>query len=177
MHRTRISTVHFFIRRFLRIRFFASISNLKEHKFESANPETWDEFLRGNFKVSTSNNVPFTRIGVDHAMEHLNKATKGQGGISGITSTPQTLLKFCLTGPELARLSDETAHLLMASEGNTAQQHHCLSKGKVARQEKAITKLKAVLAQCHLFSPPSDDAAINSQMFKLMSKEIFQEEV
>jgi len=57
--------------------------------------QTWEEFLRGNFSVDTSNNVPFTRIGVDQAMEHLNKVTKGQGGISGITSTPQTLLKFC----------------------------------------------------------------------------------
>jgi len=49
-----------------------------------------------NFSVNTSNNVPFTRISVDRAMEHLNKVTKGQGRISGITtSTPQTLLKFC----------------------------------------------------------------------------------
>lgn len=110
-------------------------------------------------------------------MEHLNKVTKGEGGILGITSTLQTLLKFCLKGPELARLCDETEHLLMVSEGTTAQQHHCLSKGKVARLRKSIAKLKAALAQCHLFNPPSDDAAINTRMFKLMSKEIFPEEV
>ena len=68
------------------------------YSLENGDRDTWEEFLRGNFSVNTSNNVPFTRIGVDQAMEHLNKVTKGQGGISGITSTPQTLLKFCLTG-------------------------------------------------------------------------------
>lgn len=52
------------------------------HKLESADPETWDEFLRANFTVSISNNEPFTRTGLDHAMEHPNKAAKGQGGIS-----------------------------------------------------------------------------------------------
>lgn len=150
------------------------------HELKSTDMDTWDEFQRGSFTVNTSNNVSFTRIGVDQAMEHLNKITKGKGGISGITSTPQTLLKFCLTGPELARLSEETEHLVMVSERTPTQQHHCLSKAKIARQEKAITKLKAILAQCHLFSTRADDeehAATTGKMFKLMSKEILAEEV
>ena len=150
------------------------------HSLEHGDRDTWEEFLRGNFSVNTSNNVPFTRIGVDQAMEHLNKVTKGQGGISGITSTPQTLLKFCLTGPELARLSEETERLVMVSEETRPQQHHCISKAKVAHQKKAIAKLKAVLARCHLFSTSADDeehAAKTSEMFKLMSKEIVADEV
>jgi hypothetical protein len=34
--------------------------------------------------------VTFTRIDVDQATEHLNKYTKGQGGISEITLYPKT---------------------------------------------------------------------------------------
>ena len=61
---------------------------------KTADPELWQSFNNGEFAVNTSNRIPFTRIGVDQAMEHLNKSTKGQGGISGITSHPATLLKF-----------------------------------------------------------------------------------
>ena len=35
-------------------------------------------FNNGEFAVNISNRIPFTRIGVDQAMEHLNKSTKGQ---------------------------------------------------------------------------------------------------
>ena len=58
--------------------------------------------------MNTSNHIPFRRIGVDQAMEHLKKSTKGHGAISGITSYPATLLKFCLTAPELAPLAEES---------------------------------------------------------------------
>lgn len=48
------------------------------HVFESADPDIWDEFLRGNFMVNTNSILPFTRVGVDLAMEHINKVTKDQ---------------------------------------------------------------------------------------------------
>ena len=97
------------------------------HQPEIADPETSNEFASGNFTVNTSNSEPFTHIGIDHAMEHLNKVTKGQGGISGITTCPQTLLKFCLTEPELARLTEKTEQLVTIADRATVQQHHCLS--------------------------------------------------
>jgi len=74
------------------------------HELKNTDPDIWQEFVNGDFSVNTSNNVPFKRVGVDQAMEHLSKCTKGQGGICGITSHPKILLKLCLTGPELARL-------------------------------------------------------------------------
>jgi len=132
--------------------------------------------------VNTINAVPFTRIGVDQAIEHLNKSAKGQGGISGITSYSKTLLKFCLTGPELARLSEETERLAtLSNSAKTQQQHHCISQANV-RQEQAIAQLKKVLAQCNLFkafqtySKP-DSHALTHRMFKLVSKEILPDNV
>ena len=73
----------------------------------TSDPEFWQSSTDGDFTVNTSNRIPFTRIGVDQAMEHLNKSTKGQGGNSGITTYPTTLLKLCLTAPELARLAKD----------------------------------------------------------------------
>jgi hypothetical protein len=151
------------------------------HEMKTTDSKIWQEFVKsfyGDFTVNTSNTVPFTRIAVDQAMEHLNKSTKGQGGISGITSNPKTLLKFCLTGPELARIAAETERLTSVSNNTTEhQQHHCLSKAKVRRQEKSIAQLKKVLAQCNIFNvsnsesdPLSDETG--GPMFKLLSKEI-----
>jgi len=89
-----------------------------------------------------------------------------------------TLLKFCLTGPKLARLTEKMEQLVTIADRATVQQHHCLSQAKVAHQEQAITKLKAVIAECHLFDP-GDDAVKTSHdgMFKLMSKELIPEKV
>ena len=38
--------------------------------------------------VNTSNSVSFADIAIDQELEYLNKVTKGQGGISGITTSP-----------------------------------------------------------------------------------------
>jgi len=112
-------------------------------------------------------------------MEHLNKCTKGQDGICGITSHPKTLLKFCLTGPELARLAEEAERLTaVSSSGVVAQQHHCISQAKVRRQEQAIAKLKKVLMQCNIFTRSCAQADLQTgQMFKLLSKETVPQSV
>ena len=135
-------------------------------EMETTEPELWQEFLKGEFTVNTSNTIPFTRIGVDQAMEHLNKFSKGQVGISGITSCPKTLLKFCLTAPELARLAAETEHLVAVTHTSTTH-HHRLSQGTVSRKERAIKQLKTVLAPCNLFKGSN----ATRTMFKLVSKE------
>ena len=114
-------------------------------EMETTEPELWQEFLKVEFTVNTSNIIPFTHFGIDQAMEHLNKSTKGQVGISGITSCPKTLLKFCLTAPELARLAAETEHMVPVINTSTTQ-HHRLSQSTVSRQERAFKQLKTVLA-------------------------------
>jgi hypothetical protein len=72
------------------------------YELQTADPEIWQEFCSREFTVNTSNQIPFTRLAVDHAQEQENKNIKGQGAISGITQSPATLLKFCLSAPELA---------------------------------------------------------------------------
>ena len=90
----------------------------------TTDPELWQSFCNGEFAVNTSNHIPFTRIVVDQAMEHFNKATKGQEWISGLTTYPTTLLKFCITAPELARLADEIERLVATTSTTAPKQHH-----------------------------------------------------
>ncbi|KAK2159291.1 hypothetical protein LSH36_155g05018 [Paralvinella palmiformis] len=117
----------------------------------TSDPELWQSFTNGEFAVNTSDRIPFIRIGVDQAMEYLNKSTKCQGGISGITTYPATLLKFCLTAPELERLADESEQLVSTTSTTEPPRHHQLSQSKLARQERSIEQLKSVLAPSNLF--------------------------
>ena len=58
----------------------------------------WHGFENGGFIVKT-NLVAFTAIGVNQAQEHMNKIHKGDGGLSGITTDPTSLLRYCLSAP------------------------------------------------------------------------------
>ncbi|KAG1667291.1 hypothetical protein GQR58_018537 [Nymphon striatum] len=120
--------------------------------------------LRG-FTVNTSNKIPFTRLGLDHAQEQQNKNLKGQGAISGITQSPATLLKFCMCAPELARIASE-AEKMVGIVNQTRSVHHCLNQPTILRQEWAIKNLHDVLAPCNIFTSNEQD------MYKLMTKEI-----
>ena len=81
------------------------------YKLQTTDPEIWNEFMSKSFTVNTSNQIPFTRLGVDQAQEQANKTLKGQGAISGITQSPATLLKFCMCAPELARIAGEAENM------------------------------------------------------------------
>ena len=146
---------------------------------KTSDPELWQSFNNGEFAMNTSNRIPFTRIGVDQAMEHLNKSAKGQGVISGITSYPATLLKCCLTAPELARLAEESERLVATTSTTAPAQHHQLSQSRIDRQERSVAQLKSVLAPCNLFQTEagSESSDRKGRMFKLMSKEIIPDEV
>ena len=92
----------------------------------TSDPELRQSFNNGEFAVNTSNRITFTRIGVDQAMDHLNKPTKGQEG-SLEKSYPATLLKFCLIASELARLAKESEQLVSTTTTTAPAQHHQLS--------------------------------------------------
>ena len=102
----------------------------REFCHKNSDPELWQSFCNGELAVNASNHIPFTRIGVDQAMDYFSKLTIGQGAISRLTTYPATLFKFCLTAPELARLADETKRLV-ATKTRIAPKQHCqLSQSK-----------------------------------------------
>ena len=73
------------------------------YNLQQSHPQIWQDFQNGEFVV-TKNAIPFTPIGPDQAQEHVNKVHKGDGAISGLTTDPQALLKYCPSSPEFARL-------------------------------------------------------------------------
>ncbi len=135
------------------------------YELQTTDPQTWSFFASGGFTVNTSNQIPFTRLGLDHAQEQQNKTLKGQGAINGITQSSATLLKFCMCAPELARLATE-AETMVGIEKQASSVHHCLNQPSVRRQERAIKQLHDVLVPCNIFMSDKQD------MYKLMTKEI-----
>ena len=69
-------------------------------------PDIRQEFMSGNFAVN-KNRIPFCAIGVDHALERINRMMKVTGGLVGITQNASARDRFFLTGPELSRLAEE----------------------------------------------------------------------
>ena len=95
--------------------------------------------------------VPFTAIGVDQAQEHQNKVDKGAGGIAGITTHPESLLRYCLSSPVLAIVSQQIEQILNV-ECPSQMHHQDLNNQKVQRQEANIKKLKEVLSKNDMFN-------------------------
>ena len=62
---------------------------------EKNHPDIWAEFLKDNFCV-TKNEVPFTSIAPDHALEQENRRLKVHGGVTGITQNENALKCFFL---------------------------------------------------------------------------------
>ena len=92
--------------------------------------------------------LAFTADGVDQAQEHMYTIHKGHSGLSGITTDPNSLLRYCL--PELSRLCAETEDILGLKQLNK-KQHHQLSQRKSGRQEKYIIKLEQSLSNSDPF--------------------------
>ena len=60
-------------------RYLAEMKALK-----MTDPGIYQEFMDGNFSVH-KNEIPFCAVGVDHALEHINRIMKVTGGLVGIT--------------------------------------------------------------------------------------------
>ena len=69
------------------------------NQLQQTHREVWHDFENGGFTAIT-NLVALTAIGVDQVQELMNKIHKVDGGLSGITTDPNSLLRDCLSAPE-----------------------------------------------------------------------------
>ena len=60
----------------------------------ATDPDVFAEFLSGNWVVNKNSNIPFCALGADHALEHVNRSMKVQGGLVGITLNQTAWNKF-----------------------------------------------------------------------------------
>ena len=124
------------------------------HSLRESDPEIWHEFSQGNFCVNKSD-VPFCSIGVDHAIEHINRMMKVKGGLSGITQKPATLTQFFLVAPELTHLVEEIDYL-GSLKAPKRTKHHELTPSRCSRQYLDVEKLHNVMSDCDPFCQEED---------------------
>ena len=118
-------------------------------QLESTDPDIHAEF----------NEVPFCAIGPDHAMEHVNKIMKIQGGLKGLTQQPAAMARWFLIASELSRLSNE-AETFAGIVSTKQTRHHCASPSVLQRYEQNVNKLRDILMGNDPFTV-ADDVIMN----------------
>jgi len=93
------------------------------YSVEKSDPALWVILQEGEFAV-TKSRIPFTSIGVDQAQEYDSKILKCKGGLRGITNKPAPLLKYCLTAPVIAKLSQDTRDMFGITSSEAQHHHH-----------------------------------------------------
>ena len=127
-------------------------------QLESTDPDIHAEFMAGNFCVN-QNEVPFCAIGPDHAMEHVNKIMKIQGGLKGLTQQPAAMARWFLIASELSRLSNE-AETFAGIVSTKQTRHHDASPFVLQRYEQNVNKLRDILMVNDPFTV-ADDVLMN----------------
>ena len=138
-------------------------------KLKTSDPDIHQEFLEGNFCVQKSE-VPFTAIGPDHGIEHVNRETKVSGGLKGLTQQPSPMARCFFIAHELSRLASETEGLTGASHKSRTH-HHDLSQSILDRFEQNVSKLKEVLKRNDPF------LVTENELVNVITKAIMPEEV
>ena len=96
------------------------------------NPRAWT-YLDKHWIIRKSL-VPVTSLGCDHALEQVNWALKGDGGLVGITKNPSTRTKFFLIQDELLAIKTKSFR-----RSAMASKHHKDSPA-VTKKTREMTK-------------------------------------
>ena len=109
-------------------------------------PAIADEFAKGNFVVQKTNRL-FSRMAIDQAHEQNNAAIKGDGGAVGLLQSPDSLRRWMIAGPEVARLlaEFEAAMDARATANGKATQHHKQNAGFQNRFASDVRSLVNVM--------------------------------
>lgn len=75
-------------------------------ELQTTDPDSWKFLADGNFAVS-KNDVPFTSIDPDHAIEHEHRPMKMKGGFVNITCKESALERHVITLPILGQMAEE----------------------------------------------------------------------
>ena len=145
------------------------------YSLKDTHSDIWQVFCDGGFVVQKGA-INFTAIGVDQAQEHINKTHKGDGGIDGITTSPETLLKYCLSTSELSRLSKET-EVMLGLVSEAPSEHHDLSHSKLVFEEKLVACLKEVLCKSNPFKVGDNIDGTEHNLVHLTKNIIIKENV
>ena len=113
------------------------------HRLKIDDPNIHQECMQGNFCVN-KNEIPFCAIGSNHAIEHVKKLMKIQGGLKGLTRQPAAISRWFLVAPEVSRLAMQAEHMVGVQRVSSSH-HHDLSDAITNRYSENVQKLKDVL--------------------------------
>ena len=85
-------------------------------------PGIFAEFCKGKFTVNKTQR-PFSRMALDESHEQNNACVKGDGGAVGLTGNSSALLRWMVSGPEMARIIGEF-HSVLDKKETVSQLHH-----------------------------------------------------
>ena len=108
-------------------------------------PDIWEQFMNGNFCV-TKNEIPFTSIAPDHALEQEKMRLKVRGGIIGITQNDNASKRFFLIAPELKRMCMKFEESVGIQSKPSKMQHE-IQCTKLERINKNKAKLQDIIVQ------------------------------
>ena len=114
-------------------------------------PGIFEEFLQGNFVVKKTQ-WKFSSIPIDHAHEQNNKCVKEDGGAVGLTENTSELLRWMVSGPEIARVisefeSTQEPTKLSADQMEKDVQHHEEVKGVQEAFAKEVKNLCSTIEE------------------------------
>ncbi len=120
---------------------FVAVYVAMMHDLRLKNPRAWT-YLEKHWVVRKAL-LPFTYLGCDHALEQVNRALKGDGGLLGITNNPSTRTKFFLIQDELLAIKAKSFE-----RSATASKHHKDSPA-ITKKTHQMTKQVADLLRQH----------------------------
>ena len=95
-------------------------------QLERTYPEIWSEFGNG-YRVVNKNTIPSCDIGLDYALEQINRWMKVTGGLVCISLNENARYLFFLISANLVRLTEEAKEMTRDSEA-ARKRHHELSQ-------------------------------------------------
>ena len=112
--------------------------------FKDKDPETWRMLNEGNFSVNKTP-IPFSAIGVDHAIEQENRAVKVLGGIKGIANSRKALDKYFLTASDMGNIIQDFCDVFnIQNAAPKRTQHYQLTGSKNERINDNVKKMSDV---------------------------------
>ena len=126
------------------------------NKFELPNvPCYLHEFDSGHFVVQKSHGS-YNKLSTDQALEHMNRAAKVAGGLTGLIKSEGARDRWCLTYTERCRLTQETCSIYDVKVDDpeywTLDYHKYISKLRIIRDENNVKKLVEQLQHFRVFA-------------------------
>ena len=128
-------------------------------------PGLHEEFENGKFTAQRTANS-FSAMALDQAHEQLNSFVKGDGGAVGLTENPSALLRWMVSGPEMARIISEFESC-SEDENGKLHPHH---ENSSAHTERFNTDIRSLLHTMKELGNPFEEEG--DELVSLVSKDI-----